>query len=800
MKTRAQLSILLAILMATSIGHAAWTEGAALHDDSSAWTQMKRKVESVWSGITQYWKSEESPKDKGTDQDDSQTEIAKQKPSIPKEPEFQVDNRIQDLKKMKAAASAQSGLAVAKPGMAADPALGRTRTGVPVVNWKRFSSKRIPRLNVGREDQITRRDFALSKVGWSLRPTSKPERLKSPAMMDAKSLKTVLSQKITRSGSMRSLEGKIRSVGKPLALETVKAVQFKIAETRENKPLPYSPLSEEEMKMVAALILFAQGNHCHMIMGLFQQLAEAPKTRTEAMYHLGACADQLQMHQSAFDVLGQVITGKDKEFAPLALEQLGEGLPTVYEEAFYKKLKDWEWEKLLTDKSRDNTYYRMAKGAYKMGHYNRANQFATSVSDGYKYHDDAVILTAMSAFARKEKKTALNILEGLWKSLESRKVSDSNLRALVSVNLARMYFANKRFDAALEHYMKVPKDHPLWVEALIEQGWTQLATEDFSGAIGNMYSLHSPYFKAVYQPESFAVRTIGYLSICQYGDAYKTLSWLERDYRKWGNQLNQYMGQKPSPDQIYSTVTQYIRGKSTNDLQGVAYQIWRELARRKDYLNSQVALNEKADETKRYEGVNGKIKEEKAGIRDRASAAKRRFDQWRGQLIKVKENKKIAKTEVQNIHQGLQLERERTMGYRFKLALLEQSRQGYLTYQKISQAKIDSEAGRMRKETGQNLLARAKQVQREMNKILENNEFLRYEVFSGSGENIRYQVAGGNVGAPNRIPASIKPMKMMNWSFDGEFWEDEIGSYRSSLQNNCPNQPHETADLGRKQE
>ena len=28
--------------------------------------------------------------------------------------------------------------------------------------------------------------------------------------------------------------------------------------------------------------------------------------------------------------------------------------------------------------------------------------------------------------------------------------------------------------------------------------------------------------------------------------------------------------------------------------------------------------------------------------------------------------------------------------------------------------------------------------------------------------------------------------KMMNWNFDGEFWEDEIGSYRSSLQNNCP--------------
>src|SRR6185369_17598870 len=71
-------------------------------------------------------------------------------------------------------------------------------------------------------------------------------------------------------------------------------------------------------------------------------------------------------------------------------------------------------------------------------------------------------------------------------------------------------------------------------------------------------------------------------------------------------------------------------------------------------------------------------------------------------------------------------------------------------------------------------------------RVLENNEFLRYEVFSGSGENIRYQVSGGQVSGTNRIPAHIKPTKMMNWNFDGEFWEDEIGSYRSSLQNNCP--------------
>ena len=73
-----------------------------------------------------------------------------------------------------------------------------------------------------------------------------------------------------------------------------------------------------------------------------------------------------------------------------------------------------------------------------------------------------------------------------------------------------------------------------------------------------------------------------------------------------------------------------------------------------------------------------------------------------------------------------------------------------------------------------------------MNELLDNNELLRYEVFSGSGETIRYQVTGGQVKNENRIPASVKPKKSQNWDFDGEYWEDEIGSYRTTLVDKCP--------------
>src|SRR5262249_40133771 len=125
-------------------------------------------------------------------------------------------------------------------------------------------------------------------------------------------------------------------------------------------------------------------------------------------------------------------------------------------------------------------------------------------------------------------------------------------------------------------------------------------------------------------------------------------------------------------------------------------------------------------------------------------------------------------------------------GYRFQLAVLEQARLGWVDFQNKCQQRLDHESANLQEKAGGTLLTHAKAMEKEMARLLENNEFLRYEVFAGSGENIRYQVARGQVSGASRIPAHIKPTKMMNWNFDGEFWEDEIGSYRSSLQNNCP--------------
>lgn len=701
-------------------------------------------------------------------------------------------SNLEDVKALRESIKKTPLLTVAEPGRAGTSVLPKTKAGVPAFDFKtaqrlKPSARKIPRLDIGRENRVSGLDFQYGNLSWALQKPSELKPLPQVPTLKDSEIQLALGIKPLPAKGPRQLEAKVRPVGSPVNQETIDKITYKLEVGQEAKPLPYKPVADETLKMVAALMLFEKGDQCHMIMGMFHQLSKAPATRAEAEFHLGSCAAQLGMQQAAFEHLSTLVEAEDKDFGPQALEAMAKNLPIIYEKEFYKLMKGVRQPaKMITEAAKDFVSYRMAKGAYRSGDYKTASGYAAQVSEKSEYYDEARFLSAMNSWAQGDRNSALKKLEALHQSLEARKVQASNIRAVTNVNLARMYFAQKKYPKAHEHYMQVPKDHPLWVQALIEQGWTQLALEDFSGAIGNMYSLHSPYFKAVYQPESFVVRTIGYINICQYGDAYKSLSFLEKDYRDWSTKMNGYMTTgKVTADSMYNNVKTYIRGKSDENLHGVPYQIWREMARRKDFLNLQAALNEKLDETKRYEGVNEKIKEEKAGIRFRAAQSKRRFDEWKTKIASVKKDRSLAKN-LQEWQASLKLEKDITIGHRFRLAILEVSRQGYLDFQKRSQAQLDKETVRLSARAGENLLKRAQGIKEEMARVLDNNELLRYEVFSGSGENIRYQVAGGQVAGANRVPAHIKPVKMMNWSFDGEFWEDEIGSYRSSLQNNCP--------------
>lgn len=90
--------------------------------------------------------------------------------------------------------------------------------------------------------------------------------------------------------------------------------------------------------------------------------------------------------------------------------------------------------------------------------------------------------------------------------------------------------------------------------------------------------------------------------------------------------------------------------------------------------------------------------------------------------------------------------------------------------------RIDGEKQTLRKEISRLLQLRFDDLAKSLKALLDQTEVLNYEIYSGAGEQLRYQAAGGEGNLKERPQLKPEKDKSTTWSFKGEIWEDE---YRS---------------------
>lgn len=707
----------------------------------------------------------------------------------------------QIVEQTKKEVQSKEAIEVVSQGRAGTSELPKTKGGVPTFSLSRTETKtgkdgkkkkikisvdKIPRLDIGLEKSISKNDFIPTDIKVSSKIKQKLTPLDSPKIYSQSEIEKLKAKKWPVVAKAQPPKRADFELGQIVTQAKIDAVSLAMTETRPLEALkPFKEFTKNEMDMLAAVILYEKGNKCHLASGLLVDLANNKFYAEESNFYLGVCAHQMGFHSEAVSRLLRVLEIENPNFTAEAITNLVEDLPREYDHRVAPALKALKNKKYIEDKARDNVNYVLARAAHARGQYGEAASYSEKISEKSSRYAEARYLYGVALYGLKKTKEAQQALTALREWMNKKGKRDKNLEALIAVNVARMHFTQGRYQSANEEYLKVPKDHPLWVQALIEQGWTQLNIDDPEGAIGNMYSLHSPYFKAVFMPESWVVRTIGYIDICQYGDAYKTLTRLEQLHSGWQTSINQYLKANKSPSAYYSTVKNYLRGKSDRDVDGLPYQVIREIARQRGFLNSQGAINVLEDEIGQYNFIYGMVKKDQSDVAQRLAKTHARLTKIRADLAKVKTTPELIK-HINEWNGHRRLEEQLMRSYEFQKQLFESARKGYVKMKQQALARIDKDKGQHRHSAGRALMSHLKDISGRIAQIVEGNEFLRYEIFSGSGENIRFQVSGGKVGETKRIPANVKPQKILNWEFDGEYWEDEIGSYRSTLKNNCP--------------
>lgn len=546
-------------------------------------------------------------------------------------------------------------------------------------------------------------------------------------------------------------------------------------------------LTADEFRFLGGLLLFQKGEECSVAVGLFHKFSKAPGVNGQANYYLAMCAKQLGLEGDFLERARRTVDAGSGRYATKILKELDGDLPedfiVPFGTALFKHLGSAGNLKMdIKDPLiAGNARYWLAEYGARTGKFKTVLVNAALVSPQHPKRRQAEFLIALAEYQGGNKAKALRLEEELVSQAEA-KPGERELLATAALNLARMQFQEERFKPSTLNFLKVYKDHPLWLQSLTEMGWAQLRGGDFEGAIGNMYSIQSPYFKAVYKPESYVIRTIGYLNLCQYGDAYRTLSRLEKQYRPWLEKMDSYSRTAGSRS---AAVRRFIRdgALAEQEIEGLPSPVLREMARHKDFLSQQKALNARLDERPRYAKLLDATDLGLKRARLAVTASRLRLADVKAKILAIARNPALEPTRLEL---RAQMEREfDVLNDRFfDVDVMNEAKASIAAFQAESVQYADERMAALRRGIEKALTARLERLRGDLRQILENNELLRYEVFAGSGENLRYQIGGGQRG--KRVLASVLPQsKSLRWDFDGEYWEDEVGHYRSSLRNNC---------------
>lgn len=635
--------------------------------------------------------------------------------------------------------------------------------------------QQIPRLNLGQEKEIHAniKPLNIPEAG-EVRLAPIAQKVSPPLLQFNVNLNQIAT---VPKAKMVTATKSIQNIPELKIVAEVQEPQLDMTIDAKPEMVPLVDMKPNDYKMLQALIFLEYQKNYELALGLFAELMEDPEYRTEAWYNYALTAKGLGLNSEFRMALIKVATDtKSREWQEKAVQKLIENISSL-------KISDVKYiDPLITKYDIDTTQneaYQMYRAKYyleagQLGHVEDALIFIGEKSPNFP---EATFISALSFYRQGKVDDAIMTLNRLLEMTE--KDRKGLIRNVAALTVGRIYFQKGAYKDSFQSYLKVDKSTPLWLQAMTEQAWTQIMAEDYEGAAGNMFSLHTDFFKNAFAPESYTVRTVGYLNLCQYGDGIQVLNEMKKKFGPLKAQLQSYQSANDKKvTNYYETVKAWLKNSNQKTVDGLPRSFIVELARHPSFTVPQTEINTYEDEISRFNKVTLSLLNREKTVMKKAGDAGREISEIRKKLI---DNKKDA-----DLKAKLATAEKRQMSFKIQQFIAKKARTSIKKLREMGVARMEKEKGELRVEAGKALKNRMTQLAGGLYRVLEQNEVLAYELYSGAGEHIRYQMAGGNITEKERPELKVDSGKSLNWKFQGEIWEDEVGHYRSSLKNVCP--------------
>jgi tetratricopeptide (TPR) repeat protein len=116
-----------------------------------------------------------------------------------------------------------------------------------------------------------------------------------------------------------------------------------------------------------------------------------------------------------------------------------------------------------------------------------------------------------------------------------------DLEARCQAGEARTLYQMDRFDDADRAYDAIPKQSLVWPDILFEQAWNSFARREYNRTLGKLVSYKSPALSFVFNTEADVLRAQAYLALCLYADANEVINEFNGKYARVGEEVKRFV-------------------------------------------------------------------------------------------------------------------------------------------------------------------------------------------------------------------------------------------------------------------
>jgi outer membrane protein assembly factor BamD (BamD/ComL family) len=186
-------------------------------------------------------------------------------------------------------------------------------------------------------------------------------------------------------------------------------------------------------------------------------------------------------------------------------------------------------------------------------HIESASRFVKGVKNESEFGARARFLEALIAYKTGKENQALKAFKtvvGLTSDSDTR--ADRTLREAAFFQLARTHFGAQQPTFSTFYYSKVDRDSFEWLDSLYEASWAEFRLGDYEKALGNLLTVHAPFFTEQYYPESHILKAVIYYENCRYPEAKTILTDFLGRYEPVLKELERLATEPQSADEYYA--------------------------------------------------------------------------------------------------------------------------------------------------------------------------------------------------------------------------------------------------------